>query len=328
MLNVVQVCNVGSIVGGTAACAWTVTGSLPDCDHTVAFLARLSDETRRAFAHCRLLEWSRVEADAVAEAGAEIVLLHNTHPRHVAGRLPVPTVQYRHSAARAARADVTVYCSRWLAERCGGDPKSVLHQGVPKPPKPDTALPGGRRGFRRHPVIGRICTPTARKWPSEIVGFYARLATGFPDVEWEFVGCPVGLQSALEGACGGRAVFLKAGWSARSRLRHWDALLYHNPHVAESFGRTVAEAMRAGCIPIVDDCGGFREQIAEGCGFLCGDLNAFARAVETIGDEAVRWRMSHRCQAHAEERFSLARFRSELLCWFRRAADGRARCLE
>ena len=108
-------------------------------------------------------------------------------------------------------------------------------------------------------MIGRICTPQQKKWPNDVDEFYGRLADSYPQIRWEFIGCPTELQSRLSTVCHGRTTFLPAGWGARSRLWNWDALLYHNPQVTESFGRTVAEAMRAGCIPIVDDRGGFRE---------------------------------------------------------------------
>jgi glycosyltransferase involved in cell wall biosynthesis len=161
-------------------------------------------------------------------------------------------------------------------------------------------------------VIGRLCTPTRAKWPDD-VSFYAALASRFPNVRWEFVGCPAHLQPELQSACGGRAAFFPAGWQMRSRLWHWDALLYHNAAITESFGRTVAEAMRAGCIPIVDDRGGFREQIIPSCGFLCHDDDEFAAATAMIQSTGTRQRMSRACRAHADERFSLRRFGMQLL---------------
>lgn len=318
-MRVLQVCNVGRIVGGTAACAWTVARSLPACEHTVASLSRVSEDTRRAFAGCRVVAWDRVMAEHVREIDPDVVLLHNTSRSRVEGRLPAVTLQYLHSRIDPAPADRTLYCSAWLAEQYGGSSKDVLLQAVPRPRRPEEAG-GETRELRESPVIGRLCTPTRAKWPDDIVPFYAGLASRFREVRWEFVGCPEGLQTALRSACSGRAEFFPAGWAMRSRLWHWDVLLYHNAAVTESFGRTVAEAMRAGCVPIVDGRGGFREQVEPACGFLCGGPEEFAEAVARIHTPAARRRMSRACQAHANERFSLARFGAELLERLRMAA--------
>ena len=142
---------------------------------------------------------------------------------------------------------------------------------------------------------------------------------------WEFVGCPSSWHGRLNDACAGNAAFFGASWTHRSRLWHWDAMLYHNSRLSESFGRTAAEAMRAGCIPVVDDRGGFREQIVDGHGYLCRDRDDFVRAVEQLHSAAVRRRMSAGCEAYADDAFSLSRFGGELLGRFREAASaGRA----
>ena len=119
----------------------------------------------------------------------------------------------------------------------------------------------------------------------------------------------------------GNARFFPAAWEMRSRLWQWDALLYPNPIVTESFGRTVAEAMRAGCIPIVADRGGFTEQIAESCGFLCQSLDDFAGAIDQILSPSRRVSISRTCRAHADEKFSLSRFGRDLIQRFREAAS-------
>jgi glycosyltransferase involved in cell wall biosynthesis len=186
----------------------------------------------------------------------------------------------------------------------------VLYQAVPKPRRP---VGGDTRALREHLVIGRICTPVARKWPGELPAFYERLAGLFPRVEWEFVGCPSEVHPPLAEACHGRAAFFPASWDARARLWRWDALLYHNPHVTESFGRTAAEAMRAGCIPIVDAAGGFVEQVVEGCGLLCASAEEFAAAIERLHDPGERRGMSRRALAHADGVFSIERHGREVL---------------
>ncbi|WP_437185085.1 glycosyltransferase [Planctomicrobium sp. SH668] len=91
----------------------------------------------------------------------------------------------------------------------------------------------------------------------------------------------------------------------------WDALLYHNQQVTESFGRTVAEAMRGGCVPIVDAQGGFLEQITSGDnGFVCRQMDDFHLALKRILDPCERWKLSKNAMRFADERYSLANFSS------------------
>jgi glycosyltransferase involved in cell wall biosynthesis len=201
----------------------------------------------------------------------------------------------------------------------GADSHHVCQQAVPRPKRQSGA--GETRSLRTDPVIGRICTPQRRKWPDGIVEFYAGLANRFPNVQWEFVGCPPKLQPSLRDACGGKDFFLSASWTARSRLWHWDAMLYHHPTLTERFGRTVAESMRAGCVPIVDDTGGFREQVPEGCGYLCKKESDFSHALDQLMSPAHRWRISRDCRVHADEQFSLALFGKEIIRRIREAAD-------
>lgn len=318
MLRLLQVCNVGQIVGGTAACAWTVTKSLPTFDHCVACLQPISVETRRAFSHCRVFEWEAVTGSRVAAVAPDVVLLHNTSRSRTDDRRPAVTVQYLHSKIDPAPADGTLYCSRWLAQQYGAEAHHVCLQAVPKPERPE--MHSETRSLREVPVIGRICTPQRRKWPNILVQFYAELAERSPEVHWEFIGCPRVLEERLRIACRNQAQFFAASWAMRSRLWLWDAMLYHNPHVTESFGRTVAEAMRAGCIPIVDDRGGFSEQVTDGCGFLCRSTNDFVNAVRHIHPPTVRRPMSRACRMHADATFSLTRFGHDLLQRFREAA--------
>ncbi len=308
-MRMLQVCNVGRITGGTAACAWTITQALPEVEHHVAFLSEVCDLTRYVFSNCSVDRWPLVDPSSVQRIDPDVVLLHNISPQHAAG-LPVPTVQYVHSRGARAAGDLTVYCSRWLATACGNDAARVLYQSVPQPPTPGSSE---CRTLRQRLRVGRLCTPTARKWPNEIMPFYSQLATQNPHVDWEFVGCPQAMERPLFAACGGRAIFHPAGWIARSRLWTWDAMLYHHPRLAESFGRTAAESMRAGCIPILDQRGGFLEQIAPGTGFLCGGASAFCDALRSLSDWNLRSGMSRAAMKHANQKFSLQRFRADLL---------------
>jgi hypothetical protein len=309
-MRMLQVCNVGRIAGGTAACAWTITRALPDVEHHIQFLSPPCDQTRRAFAGCGILASQQIDPQQLATADPDVVLLHNTGPHTWPGG-PIPSIQYVHSAGRKGSADVTVYCSRWLAKQCGtGEGAVVLYQAVPKPP---TSGLGESRRLRDHLLVGRLCTPSPRKWPPETVGFYERLALRFPAVRWEFVGCPEPMKPNLLKACRERAEFVDASWSARSRLWNWDAQLYHHPHLTESFGRTCAESMRAGCVPIVDRRGGFAEQATCETGFLCGSEDEFAEALDRLHDRSRRRAMSLAAMQHADKEFSLQRFRSDLL---------------
>ncbi|MFG0333624.1 MAG: glycosyltransferase family 4 protein [Maioricimonas sp. JB049] len=284
-MHLLQVANVGQICGGTAACAWTIARALPHCRHTVAFLSSIVPETRAAFGDVPVLQWQQVTARHVAAVNPDLVILHNTSPDRVRGPLPSFTLLYQHSAGGRAAADATVCCSRWLVRRCrpaetdADEPPPVLIQPVPRPPRPEGFE---TRALRAHPVVGRLCTPVDRKWPRELVPFYARLARRFPQVEWEFVGCPSHLEPSLWEACGERVRFHRPSWAARSLLWTWDALLYHHPTLTESFGRVVAESMRAGCVPIVDARGGFCEQIVPGAGFLCRDAADFVAALALV----------------------------------------------
>jgi glycosyltransferase involved in cell wall biosynthesis len=319
-MHLLQVCNVGQIVGGTAACAWTVTRALPDLQHTVLFLSRPTEETRQTFVPAAVLHASRVERDLLRRIDPDLVLLHNTAETRWPGPIEVPVIQYAHSVTSHAPADRTVACSKWLQNeltRRGRAVDGVLYQAVPIPPLPSS---GERRALRTDLIIGRICTPTARKWPPELLPFYESLATRFRDVTWEFVGAPPDLEQPLRHACQNRFTFHPAAWSARRHLHRWDALLYHHPSLTESFGRTVAESLRAGCIPIVDRRGGFCEQFTPEAGFLCESDDDFAAALQAIQSPEQRWIQSAQCREEGDQRWSLERFRSDLLTWMSECA--------
>ena len=310
-LRLLQIGNAPRLVGGTAACAWTVTRALPQLDHVVLFLAQ---ETAGVAEKFRVpVQYSvRPIQSEIRDWQPDLVLLHNIAPGRVDWPREIPSVQYVHSLGTRAVADRTVYCSRWLRDRAMDPLTDVLYQAVPKPPRPATLA----RDHRETLVIGRICTPDQRKWPTQISGFYRRLARQFPTVDWEFVGCPRPLQAALQDACHGRSRFFPAAWEARQRLWNWDALLYSQPDLPESFGRTVAESLRAGCIPIVDHQGGFLEQLAEGGGFTCRHFDDFAAAVDHLHHPNTRRQLAHTAETTGDARFSLAVFQQALLTVF------------
>lgn len=313
-MRIVQVCNVGQICGGTAACAWSITRELPECHHLVLCLSHPTKETIEAFAPVEIRKVSRIDDDLLRPLRPDLVILHNTARRNVGEIREVATLQYQHSQTDHAAANFTVACSQWLA-RHHSKQVPVLYQPVPVPPNSSEQR---RRCFDDRFVVGRICTPQPRKWPDSCLNDYAWLARRFPAIEWEFVGCPDRMQRSLLEACRGRARFRQASWNARGELRRWDALLYHHPVLTESFGRTVAEAMHVGCLPIVDHRGGFLEQVTHGKdGWTCRSLDEFADALARTFDPAVRQRMSAAARMTAETRFSgrafAARFREQLL---------------
>lgn len=306
-MKLLQVCNVGNVCGGTAACAWTITRALPHWSHAVFFPRRPTEETASAFLHCRVFQADVTSIEEViAGWRPDLLLLHNTHSRRVPPCDDVFTVQYVHSAGPRTAADVTVACSHWLASQLKteqGGPR-VLWQPVPIPP----TCSGRSRSDGRRLRVGRLCTPTTVKWPESLVSFYAELAAGRPEIDWEFVGCPDVMKPAMREAVGGRVRFWPAGWTARSLLHTWDVMLYHHPTLTETFGRVVAESMRCGCIPIVDRRGGFCEQIEPETGFLCDRPQEFAEALNRLRDRSARGEMQAAARQCAEERFSLRAF--------------------
>ncbi len=313
-MRLIQFCNVGNIVGGTAACAWSVTRALPDFEHVVLFRSQPTLETRRAFAHCQIAFVSHLTKEVLKSWSADVMILHNISQANVywgqeMQKLPVRGLQYMHSAGGSrASAARSVCCSESLREQIGQASIEVLVQGVP------VAVSGSvcQRDEKRF-VAGRICTPVDRKWPRELLSFYDRLAKVHPQIDWAFVGCPKSLEHPLREACRGRAAFHRAEFHARRLLRGWHALVYHHPSLTETFGRTVAEAMHCGCVPVVDDKGGFREQIIAGAGYLCGDEGEFAVALEELLIPENWISQSQNCQSHADEHFSIRSFRQRLL---------------
>jgi len=307
-MRIVQVCNVGNICGGTAACAWSITRALPECRHTICFLSAPTSETRDTFLPVEVRQIRRVDDRVLAPFQPDLVILHNTAAVHVDSVRQSLCLQYMHSRGHHAPADLTVACSKWLALQF---PHSVpiLDQPVPLPPGIDQKLcTTGSRAFDDQLIVGRICTPQARKWPESSLAIYHHLAPLFPEIRWEFVGCPHAFEPQLQTACRGRAKFWPAGWEARRHLLRWHALLYHHPTLTESFGRTCAEAMRAGCIPVVDDRGGFSEQIQSGrTGFLCRNITEFTAALAAL-TPSQRWLMSQAGRSAANARFSLRTF--------------------
>jgi glycosyltransferase involved in cell wall biosynthesis len=98
-------------------------------------------------------------------------------------------------------------------------------------------------------------------------------------------------------------------------------VLYQHPKLTESFGRTAAEAMRAGCIPIVDARGGFLEQVTADSGFPCRTDADFAQALADLANPLRRQALSAAAVQRGDAMFSMAAFRQRLQRLWQSAAD-------
>ena len=327
-MRLLQVNNVGTLLGGTGACGYSIRQALPDWQHTVVFLSKVDDFTRQQFG-CDVRSESRITPQLIDEVKPDVVLFHNTAANRMPSHIPgeVLTVYYQHSAALACRearrkCDLFLTVSQHLAKLAGIDSDLVLYQPVPCPPNSTGTT-------RNTAAFGRICTPNGGKWEGQNE-FYASLSSAvdalslvrgpLPKLQADFVGAPDAfLPSARD-----MGRFIPASWEARSLLREWSAMLYHHPTITETYGRTVCEAQRAGCIPIVDARGGFVEQVEHGkTGFLCSSVNDFADALYRVMSgkhEINRQRMAESAAA----RGSLSVWRRNFLRWVEAAASVKA----
>lgn len=321
-----SVANVGTLLGGTGAAAYTVVKSLPDWKHTVLFLSGFDTSLGEKFG-CDVRFDSRLKPELLDDVKPDVILFHNTMP----DRMPlnfrdgVLAVYYQHSGALACR-DARKRChgfltvSKWLAGKTGVRDEFVLYQPVPKPAEMPLADHGGRN------VFGRIATPgNRRKW-DDAVDFYVALYEAIGEyqsrVAFEFIGCPDDVAAELHSILPCPTVFHKPSWEARSRLTAWDAMLYHSD-LEESYGRTVCEAQRAGCVPIVDRRGGFTEQIRHGeTGFLCESIEQFADAIRSVASGSCSVTREALTTA-GDQRGGLAVWRRQFLKWLDAFAESR-----
>ena len=236
----------------------------------------------------------------------------------------VPKFYYQHSAAKTCaaarnRCHVWWVVSKYLADQVGVDDSLILHQPIPIPGKDENLIDRSDRSETCKLVIGKLCTPHSSKWDADdTVPFYGFLRDQHPDVHWEFVGCTsVELQQKLIERLGDSCTFHPASYTARSLMHTWDALVYYNPKVPESYGRTVCEAQRCGCISIVTNSGGFKEQITNGLdGYLCTEHEEFSSAIRYIKNDALRSEVAMQGKIAVDFRGSLAHWRAEFLKWY------------
>lgn len=312
MPRLLQVCNVGTVLGGTGACAFSIARSLPRHSHHLWCFGPIREDLKEVWRGEGLRKIERLDGEEIARLNPDEVILHNTGRGRVVGKWRARTLQYVHSRIDFYRAEKTLYCSKYLARQYGASEEEVWWQPVPLPFRPQL-IRQPRRFAGDELVVGRLCTPGVKKYPRELLEVYELLSKSHPHIRWEFVGAPVELASELQRACGGRATFHAAGWGKRELFWKWDVLLYTHPTLTETFGRTVAEAMRTGCVPVVDARGGFVEQLEDGGGVLCRDLSEFAAALSRVSRPEEWGEMSLRGRRIADERYSLGVFARRLL---------------
>lgn len=318
-MRLLQIAKRPEIVGGTVGCAWSICQALPEWSHVLfcCWDGTVPQRTLDAFAGHRLLTGRAVTADVLREAAPDVILLHNTDDREMAAELIPqgrPAFFYWHgsydgtmtASARLMAASAGVFCvSEYLARQLALE-GTVWYQPVPSPP----AAGEPRAGTPL--VVGRLCNPRRENWHEGLTDFYRRLALRCPGIRWEFVGCPAGLRDELAEACGG-AVFHEAGLTARQLLGSWHAMLYHT-RVTHAYGRTICEAQRAGCVPVVDRRGGFIEQIDPGeTGFLCDTVEDFAAALDELGDPETLRSVAAAARERGNQRGSLRLWRQRFL---------------
>lgn len=295
MSRILWVNNVPQIVGGTLNCTHSMCQALPEHQHTVwAVRGQFGEEEHRAFEGIAELttEGSPREYD--------VVVYQNSALEWISHGPKTKAVYYQHSASSTSACrdlcDHVFYVSQWLKNKDRGQ-GVVLHQPVTIPKILDF-------GTRQHGVvIGRICTPTETKWiPNDFLPHLVLAAT-VPNTYFEFVGCPRTLQSRVADAVQGRATFRNPGFSSRSLLRNWKVLLY-NSSQHETFGRTVREAQRSGCVPIVSNHSGLAEQIEHGkSGFLVDSPEDTKKAIiQAMADPFIK----SSCKAFGDLHGSLA----------------------
>lgn len=318
-MKLLQVANVATVLGGTGACAYSITRCLPDWEHAVFFMSGQVTQELRDMFNCQLIQESRLLPATIDAVKPDVIIWHNTDSHRMPQYIPSYCLNfyYQHSAARAcieARNRCTYFwpCSKWLGEQV--NLVDTFYQPCPIP-----AVPEDKRYLRESQhlvVVGRLCTPNARKWKDSI-SLYDHLSGQHEQVWWEFVGTPEPIVEELKQACRGRASFVEPSWRARSLLHKWHFLLYDST-LQESYGRVVCEAQRCGCVPIVSRRGGFLEQIEHGkSGFLCETPDDFSQALYN-GQQSFS-KLSEQAKLSGDGRGGLEQWRTVFLTWVRAA---------
>ena len=265
-------------MGGTLNCAISITKALPDVHHGIHFVGSRSEASRDVLMSEHKIEVTEGALRTSILEPYDLVIFHNTAEANFPARIPenVFPVYYQHSKVGGSiglrrRCERSFCVSKFLASQIGMDESTVLYQPVPRV-KEDRDDSG--------PVtVIRYCTPNTNKWPEGMEKLYEQILSGIDRDKFYFlfVGCPDPIRKRLQ-AVSPKFGFMAASPLAVNLLGTADVLLYDGPE--ETYGRTVCEAQRAGCYPIMSSRGGFIEQIQDNkTGNLCSSAGDFVQAL-------------------------------------------------
>ena len=306
-MKILWVNNVSSILGGTMQCTLCMIQALPDCEHSVFSFSRWpKDPDHPVGLRAGLLHGSSL---AGLHGKYDLVVYQNISET----RLPNKSLGfsvYIHHSSRAdslrvgKRCDMQLCVSYYLANLLGLPGSTVLHQPV-----------FGPSGSCRKPAeftVGRICTPTPKKWrEADVLPAIESLLKTEPDVRVHLVGAPDSIGNLL---CEEPRVKLsKPSLQAQGYMQKWHCLL-NLSSVPETFGRTCREAQRRGCVPVVMAGSGYDEQVYGGAGLA---VNSAGEAVSVVrrlmhGQEEYS-ATSQRCVEVGDQEGSLTVWRQRFL---------------
>lgn len=284
--------NVPSILGGTLNCTHSMCKALPNHDHMVLSLqGEFRSAEREAFKDVATLVTEREDADVVVFQNNPIALVGSFGNVRRKSRL----VYYHHSAHGASPllTDHQFFVSDYLKSKVGL-PGEVLYQPVTRP----------KERFQRHKkgvVIGRLCTPTKEKWVLDEFLPHLVACKNIPGVWFDLVGCPEAIKSTVQTSLDHKVSFFPCSFSARSLFHTWGCMVY-TASQHETFGRTVREAQRCGCVPIVSNHSGLAEQVRDGHGFaVSSPQDVYNAVIRSKEDPSLK----SRCRDYGDQMGSL-----------------------
>ena len=132
-MKLLQVNNLCEIVGGTAACAWSIQQALPDFEHEMFFFSgRRDPQTDKAFG-CPIEVASSLSSQFVEKCKPDVVIFHNTPEVRMPSVLPGNPVKihYQHSNSRQMiggrqRCDIGFVVSKHLAQQTSISDETVF----------------------------------------------------------------------------------------------------------------------------------------------------------------------------------------------------------
>ena len=304
-MNILWVNNSSSPYGGTLWATADGIKAFPDARHSVlTFGGDFSEDARRILGMNTDTYRSVSVARAAKDSQADLIIYQNTSASNMPVRQPDNTcsIYYQHSAypgpLPGSKCSIHLCVSQYLAGLMGMPEHSVLYQPVSVPPEvPETRMVS--QGLR-------ICTPNPKKWQQQDILPYL---SALGEHTLSLVGAPEGL---TEHPCASGTY--PPSLDARSLL-HTHGFLFYTSKLPETYGRTVCEAQRAGCIPIVSRRGGFVEQIdnedGPDYGFLIDTPESLSEALRAYRENPEFW--SEHVKKRGDERGSLQAFREGIL---------------